>query len=123
MFDLFIIVSPVPLYGPHLYGRRINLFQQSVHFRLRPIDDRYIQGKLLGYSIEYFLETEQNNSIAKIIGANATQFTVTGLKEGSYIIRVAGFTRRGIGRYSQYTATCKYYCCFKNRVLVCTNAG
>ena len=104
---LFIFFFAVPLYGPYLYDKKINLREYSVYFRLEPLDTIDAQGKLLGYRIAYFLENTPNKTLTMVISKNATEFLLIDLEEGTYVISIAGFTRKGTGPYSHYSAICE----------------
>ena len=75
---------------------------------MRPEDAR---GILLGYNITYFSLNEPNISINTMTtDTNITRITLSNLKEGStYVIAVAGFTRKGTGKYQYAAATRKFF--------------
>ena len=89
----------------------MNVRDHSITFTLEGIRPEDAQGRILGYNIIYFSRNEPNVSINTMeTDTNTTRITLNNLKEGStYVIAVAGFTRKGTGKY-QYTAvTCKFF--------------
>lgn len=85
-----------------------NGFELSISFQLRPIPTVDIQGILLGYLIKYTLMEESNNTRMTVLRPEATNGTLTNLKEGSYRIAAAEFTRKGVGPYHTYNISCKF---------------
>lgn len=85
-----------------------NGFELSISFQLLPIQPVDVQGILLGYLIKYTLMEEPNNTRMTVLKPDATNGTLTNLKEGSYHIAAAAFTRKGVGPYHTYDITRKF---------------
>ena len=94
----------------------MNVRDLSITFTREDIRPEYAQGRILGYNITYFSLNEPNVSINSMkTETNTTRITLKNLKEGStYFIAVAGFTRKGTGKY-QYAAVTRK---FLNNVLM-----
>ena len=88
----------------------MNILDHSVTFTRANIRPGNVQGRILGYNITYFSQNEPNISINVMkIDTNTTTITLSNLKEGStYVIAIAGFTRKGTGEYYYTAATRKF---------------
>lgn len=105
-YMLYYFFSLVPTSAPHLFGWLFNGFKLSVSFKLWGIYPSDTQGILLGYIIKYTLIGEPNTTRMTVVSPNATSGTVSHLKEGSYHIAAAAFTKKGAGPYRSYNITC-----------------
>lgn len=98
----------MPLRGPYLYPSLVTSYNLSVSYHLSPIHSSDLRGRLLGYEVSYAPMGEPDNKTKIQVGANSTMVTLRHLKGGlKYIIAAAGLTRKGIGRYSLVSSTCK----------------
>ena len=107
-FSLFVVV---PSRSPYVYVNKKHPGADSINISIYPIEEKYQNGKLLGYNIWY--ETSCNG-IPKLSGqvnvsASTRSYIITGLQPGTrYNIRVAGFTSKGTGPYTwKYVFTSK----------------
>ena len=89
----------------------MNVRDHSITFTLEGIRPEDAQGRILGYNIIYFSRNEPNVSINTMeTDTNTTRITLNNLTEGStYVIAVAGFSRKGTGKYQYTTVTCKFF--------------
>ncbi|XP_068712588.1 uncharacterized protein [Montipora foliosa] len=96
----------VPRRGPYLYNWNINVRDHSISFTREDIRPEDAQGRILGYNITHAQLDELNNTKWMITDTNTTRITLSNLEEGStYLIAVAGFTRKGTGEYAVATVT------------------
>ncbi|XP_068758033.1 receptor-type tyrosine-protein phosphatase F-like [Montipora capricornis] len=96
----------VPRRGPYLYNWNINVRDHSISFTREDIRPEDVQGRILGYNITHAQLDELNNTKWMITDTNTTRITLSNLEEGStYLIGVAGFTRKGTGEYAFATVT------------------
>ena len=110
--DLFLyFILLVPRRGPYLYNWNMNVRDHSITFTRENIRPEDAQGTILGYNITYVSLNEPNASINTMkTDTNTTTITLSNLKEGStYIIGVAGFTRKGTGEYYYAAVTRKFW--------------
>lgn len=92
-----------------MYNWYMNVRDSSISFTLGDIYPEDAQGRILGYNITYASFDELNNTKTMETDTNTTRITLTNLKEGStYLILVAGFTRKGTGQYEIAAATRKF---------------
>ena len=109
-FSLFVVV---PSRSPYVY---VNKKQgvDSINISIHPIEEKYQNGKLLGYNILYDTSCY---GIPKLSGqvnvsASTRSHIITGLQPGTeYTIRVAGFTSKGTGPYYSkhvFTSKCPF---------------
>ena len=89
-----------------------NVRDHSISFIREDIRPEDAQGRILGYDIIYVLIDEPNINKTMEANTNTTRITLSNLKEGTYLIGVAGFTRKGTGEYRYALATRKFdtYC-------------
>lgn len=99
-----------------MYNWNMNVRDHSITFTREDIHPEDAQGRILGYNITYVSLNEPNISIKTMTtDTNATLITLSNLKDGStYVISVAGFTRKGTGEYYYAVATRK----FSNNVVI-----
>lgn len=84
----------------------MDVFESSISFKRRDIDQADAQGRILGYIVRYAAIGQQNLNRTMVFGTNQTMFTLGNLTEGfTYLIGVAGFTSKGTGKYSFGGAT------------------
>ena len=88
----------------------MNVRDLSITFTREDIRPEDAQGRILGYNIAYFSLNEPNVSINTIkTDTNTPRISLNNLTEGStYFIAVAGFTRKGTGKY-QYAAVTRTF--------------
>ena len=92
-----------------MYNWNINVRDYSISFTREDIRPEDAQGRILGYNITHAQLDELNNTKWMVTDANTTRITLTNLEEGSsYLIAVAGFTRKGTGEYAVATVTRKF---------------
>jgi len=89
-----------------------NVRDHSISFTREDIRPEDAQGIILGYNITYVAFDEPNITKTIKTNTNTTRITLSNLKEGTYLIGVAGFTRKGSGEYRYALATRKFdtYC-------------
>ena len=87
----------------------MNVRNHSISFARGEIHPEDARGRILGYNIMYFSLNKPNISVKTMnTDTNTTIITLSNLKEGStYLIAVAGFTRKGTGEYRYAAATRK----------------
>ena len=93
-----------------MYNWNMNVRDHSISFTREDIRPEDAQGRILGYNITYFSLNEPNisNNTMKT-DTNTRTITLNNLKEGStYFIAVAGFARKGIGKYRYAAVTRKF---------------
>ncbi len=100
----------MPTSGPYLYDWLSNPLESGISFKVFPLHPSQAQGKVLGYTFTYAPMEKPNNAILVELTGNMTRKNVTlsNLKEGSYSIIIAGFTRKGTGPYRIYNISCKF---------------
>ena len=109
----------VPLRGPYLYPLPVASYEVSVSYHLSPIHSSDVRGRLLGYKVSYAPMGEPNNKTTIQVGANSTMVNLRHLKGGfKYIIATAGFTRKGTGRYTFVSSTCKFKIRSTNPIII-----
>ena len=93
-----------------MYNWKMNVRDHSITFTRDDIRPEDAQGRILGYNITYVSLNEPNTSINTMkTDTNTTSVTLGSLNEGStYLIAVAGFTRKGTGQYYYAAATRKF---------------
>ena len=93
-----------------MYNWNMNVRDHSITFTRENIRPEDAQGTIRGYNITYVSLNEPNASINTMkTDTNTTTITLSNLKEGStYIIGVAGFTRKGTGEYYYVAVTRKF---------------
>ena len=87
-----------------MYNWNVNVRDHSISFTREDIRPEDAQGRILGYNITHAQLDELNNTKWMITDTNKTRITLRNLEEGStYVIAVAGFTRKGTGEYAVAT--------------------
>ena len=107
-FSLFVVV---PSRRPYVYVNKKHPGVDSINISIYPIEEKYQNGKLLGYNIWYETSCYRipKSSGQVNVSASTRSHIITGLQPGTkYRIRVAGFTSKGTGPYdSEYVFTSK----------------
>ena len=82
--------------------------ENSMRFRIGPIAEQFHGGKLLGYQIKYFQPGGEDNKTVIRVDPSTRKVKLSSLINGkTYLVFIAGFTKRGTGPSRQYAVTCK----------------
>ena len=85
-----------------------NVRGHSISFTRGDIRPKDAQGRILGYDITYLSFGEPNTTKTIKTNTETTKITLSNLKEGTYLIGVAGFTRKGTGEYRYAVVTRRF---------------
>ena len=92
---------------PQIESVTTDPFEKIVSLSWKPIKPEDTKGNLLGYTIEC-RALNQDLKQTLVSNATATNVTISNLTTATtYIITVAGFTRKGLGPSSNEYVTCK----------------
>ena len=97
--------SSVPSRAPsNVTFTNVSPTEITVHWN--PLPEQYVNGRLLGYKVVYYLYSPYEINSVNVTNPNTTWVTLTALRpRRRYYIWVTAFTSKGVGPYSYNRVT------------------